>query len=131
MSNPRFLDHNRWLVSTSCHECFIDVEHSDKDDAVRWVSVGLLSTHEGAWNGRFFNRLKMAWRLLWDSVPTAFDLGTAEEVDALQAALSHARINAFGYPPPFIGTAAGFNTAFKSIDIRIPPPPAGAATETA
>jgi hypothetical protein len=93
----------RWLVETNCHECFIDVESSEKNDEWKWISIGLLSTHTGWWNGLLGTRLREAWKVLRGGVPTAFDLSTAEEADELLAALSHARIAAFGYPPPFIG----------------------------
>ena len=86
----------RWLVSTNCHECFIDIEHSEAGIDCRWISVGLLSTHMGWWNGRLRARIADAWRVLRRGAPVSFDLDTAETADDLIAALIHARTAAFG-----------------------------------
>lgn len=94
--NPVQIDQERWLVKTSCHVCFIDVEHSEQHDEFRWIGISLLSTHAGWWSGRLRTRIAEAWSILNGRAYASFELNTAEETDALVQALTIARAAAFG-----------------------------------
>jgi hypothetical protein len=85
---------DRWLIQTMCHECFIDVESSN-DAGWKWVSLNMLSSHQGQWEGRLRTRLSYAWKVLTGQGWPALELVTVEEVDALISTLIQARQKAF------------------------------------
>ena len=87
----------RWLVTTSCHECFVDVQgSSDKDPKWRYVTMALLSGHDGGYAGTLRQRTAQAWRMLrgTDGRPW-MEMVSPEEVDGVIKALTAARDLAF------------------------------------
>ena len=91
-----FLGTTHWIVPTLCHECYIDVESSERNDDHKWISIGLLSTHVGYQNNRLVWKLREMWKILRNGVPTVFEMDAVEEIDDLIAALNFARNAAFG-----------------------------------
>jgi len=104
--DPIVITEHRWLVPTVCHQCFIDIEHSERSEEHRWISVSLLSTHVGWWSGRLRTRLRDAWRTLRGDGRYFIELLDGEEADALIAGMQQARDAAFG-PTPQPPTNAG------------------------
>jgi hypothetical protein len=93
---PVEISPGRWVVPTSCYECFIEVKHSGIDPDYKWIEVGLLSTHAGWWSGRLRARLINAWSILRGGTYYAWDTNTAEETDMLINTLIKARKETFG-----------------------------------
>ena len=93
-TNPRWLA-QRWLVKTSCHDCFVDVECSASSDW-KWVNMSLLSGHPEYLLGRLRQRVKTAWEVLRGYRGKHFiDFDEVEELDALIFALTAARTIVF------------------------------------
>ena len=91
------IDAGRWLVTTTCHECFVDVVgNSDKDPKWRYVQMALLSGHNAEYAGTLRQRLPQAWRMLrgTDGRPW-MEMFSPEEVDGVIEALTKARDLAF------------------------------------
>lgn len=95
------IERNRWLVSTTCHECFIDVEaFAAGDQTWKGINIGLLSKHAGQWERGIRGRIKRAWRILRGEADDFIELVDAREADDLIEAMIDARIEAFGDPTP-------------------------------
>jgi len=88
----------RWITKTDCHDCFISVESSERDESWKWVSVDLMSTHHGWWSRGLRVRLLNAWRNLRGKGTWWHSFHEPAGLDAHIAALQAARTEAFGPP---------------------------------
>jgi hypothetical protein len=98
MDNVIKIGAGRYLVTTPCHECFIDIEGTGHEDPrYRDVAISLLSGHAGNAAGRLRQRIPQAWKVLTGKGGRPFlELLTRDEVDGLVGALTMARKEAFG-----------------------------------
>jgi hypothetical protein len=82
---------DRFLVSTSCHECFLDIERTRGGDVFVDIQVSRLSTHQGWWSRGMGPRIREAWRVLRGDWPTFVEILGREELDAFIEGLTRAR----------------------------------------
>jgi len=89
----------RWLVETSCHDCYVDVEAFELTQERNTIEVGILTRHNNSPSSLKF-RLGRAWRAFRGQADEFLTLTNEREADALLEVLFAAREEAFGAVEP-------------------------------